>query len=257
MQMEKEPLFSVLIACYNREKYIEETIESIFNQTYSNWEIIIVDDASTDKSRAILKKLSSGETFGVVDPDDTLKSTAIEKMVKQHSEYPQAALIYSQLYYCNEKLEPIKVPEYNCQIPEDTTFLEYRKGPSAFATVKREYYNLTEGIDPFLKISEDTDMYLKLEEVGDLVFYPEPLYYYRNNPGSISLNKNVHVWRAIVIASACKRRGLDREDLIINYFVEKDRKWQERQDETRETLQFRLGHFILWPLIKLRELIRK
>ncbi|NPA37139.1 MAG: hypothetical protein GXO47_09865, partial [Chlorobi bacterium] len=163
-------------------------------------------------------------------------------------------------YYCNEKLEPLSVPEYNCTVPEGTTFLEYGKGPSAFAAVKRKYYDMTEGIDAFLKISEDTDMYLKLEEVGRLVFVPKPLYYYRNNPGSISLNKNVvrsHVWRAIVIAAACKRRGLDREDLIINYFVEKDRKWRERQDEARETLQFRLGHFLLWPAIKLRELLKR
>lgn len=53
--MEKE-LVSVIIACYNAEKYIDECLESIVNQSYKNIEIIICDDASTDNSYSLLKK---------------------------------------------------------------------------------------------------------------------------------------------------------------------------------------------------------
>lgn len=49
----KEPLFSILIANYNNGKYIKEAIDSVYIQDYSNWEIIIVDDASTDNSKEI------------------------------------------------------------------------------------------------------------------------------------------------------------------------------------------------------------
>src|SRR4030043_677699 len=52
----KRPLFSVLIANYNNGKFLKECLQSIFSQTYSNWEIIIVDDASTDNSLLIYKQ---------------------------------------------------------------------------------------------------------------------------------------------------------------------------------------------------------
>jgi teichuronic acid biosynthesis glycosyltransferase TuaG len=53
----KSPLVSIIIPVYNAEKYIEQTIRSIFSQTYENYEILIVDDCSTDKSISIIKDL--------------------------------------------------------------------------------------------------------------------------------------------------------------------------------------------------------
>jgi len=53
---QKEPLVSVIIPLYNAEKYIEETMESVISQTYQNWELIVVDDCSTDSSRNIVKE---------------------------------------------------------------------------------------------------------------------------------------------------------------------------------------------------------
>jgi len=51
-----EPLVSVIIPVYNGEKFLEEAIESVLKQTYKNWELIIVDDGSTDSSKAIIDK---------------------------------------------------------------------------------------------------------------------------------------------------------------------------------------------------------
>ena len=47
---------SVITPMYNCEKFISETIESVLNQTYTNWEMIIIDDCSTDKSKQIVKQ---------------------------------------------------------------------------------------------------------------------------------------------------------------------------------------------------------
>lgn len=51
-----EPLVSIITPLYNSEKYIAETIESVLAQTYSNWEMIIVDDCSKDNSTKIVEE---------------------------------------------------------------------------------------------------------------------------------------------------------------------------------------------------------
>lgn len=54
--MENKNRFSIIIPNYNKEEYVRETLESIFNQTYKNFEVIVVDDGSTDKSIEIIKE---------------------------------------------------------------------------------------------------------------------------------------------------------------------------------------------------------
>lgn len=54
----KEPLVSIIIPCYNAEKFVEQAVRSIIEQTYKNLEIICINDCSTDKTGEILQKLS-------------------------------------------------------------------------------------------------------------------------------------------------------------------------------------------------------
>ena len=53
----KKKLISIIINCYNGEKYLHKTLESILNQNYQNFEVIFLDNCSTDQSSKILKKL--------------------------------------------------------------------------------------------------------------------------------------------------------------------------------------------------------
>ena len=55
--MNENPLISVVCPSYNHEKYVKYFIESLINQTYSNWELIIVDDCSTDHNIDEIKKI--------------------------------------------------------------------------------------------------------------------------------------------------------------------------------------------------------
>ena len=57
--MNNQPLVTIIMNCYNGEKYLKEAIDSVYNQTYDNWEIIFWDNASTDKSAEIAKSYNS------------------------------------------------------------------------------------------------------------------------------------------------------------------------------------------------------
>ena len=57
----EQPLISVIIPTYNREKYIERAVESALNQSYKNFEIIIIDDSEGDKTKKIIQLLNRDE----------------------------------------------------------------------------------------------------------------------------------------------------------------------------------------------------
>lgn len=269
--MISNPLFSVLIANYNNSKYITECVESIEKQTYKNWEIIIVDDCSTDKSVEIILKLiaidsrihlfqndmnegcgytkkkclefAKGEICGFVDPDDKLTEDAIELMIKKHIESPETVLIGSRRIFCDEKMNIVDIAQtlekktkiFKSQL--ETPFLI-----THFATFKKSAYEKTEGLDAYMKRGVDQDLYLKLEETGTVDFIDKPLYYYRNHKNSISLNSNHYkatAWHVYAIISACKRRNLDYDDFC--YLLNKKRNMQEK-----------LINFFFFPLSALK-----
>src|SRR5690554_4791645 len=119
--MKNNPLFSILIAQYNNGHFFNDCYKSILEQTYANWEVIIVDDASTDDSLKVIKDiikddsrfklftndtnkgcgytkrkcaaLATGEISGFLDPDDTLEPIALEKMVEIHLNHPEVSIV--------------------------------------------------------------------------------------------------------------------------------------------------------------------
>ncbi len=216
MEDVQQPLFSVLIANFNNGVYIQQAIESVLNQTYEHWEIILLDDCSTDNSMNQLKRyesierikiyqnldnlgcgntkhrvaaLANGELAGFLDPDDALHPHALEIMVKWHQIHPEKSLIYSTLYNCNERLEVQSIPRWVGAIPLGSSNLHLDR-ISHFATFKTKAYRQTMGIAPELVRAVDKDLYYKLEEVGATLFINQPLYYYRIHAAGISTLKN-------------------------------------------------------------------
>jgi glycosyltransferase involved in cell wall biosynthesis len=205
----EEPKFSILMANYNNGKYITEAIQSVLNQTFKDWELVIVDDCSTDDSVAkimpfltdkrvrllknetnlgyidTLKKLvyeSVADIFGILDSDDVLIKDALSIMYEKHFEHPDCGLIYSQFIFCDEQLKLLE-NGFCDSIPSGETSLHYNC-VSAFRTFKKKDYFKTTGFDNEILYAEDKDIILKMEEVSKLLFVDQILYYHRVLPYS-------------------------------------------------------------------------
>lgn len=123
---------SIITPCYNSEFYLEENIQSVLNQTFSNWEWLITDDQSTDQSFAILNNIqdarikifrtpknsgagearnqslqnATGRYITFLDSDDTWEPQFLEKMIAFMQE-TQSELAYSSYARCDENLKKI------------------------------------------------------------------------------------------------------------------------------------------------------
>ena len=235
-------MFSILMANYNNGKYLEIAIKSVLLQTYQDYEIVIVDDCSTDNSKIICEKykndsrftieistenkgcgaakrrcveLAKGELCAFLDSDDALVPNALEDMVQAHSENPDASLVSSCYYKCDENLKIMYPRKFK---PECKDFLYTNDIDLHFASFKRELYFKTSGIDAEFKRAVDQDLYLKLNEVGDFVYIRKYHYYYRIHENGISalLNKNsdkAFQWFVLAKYNACKRQNLDFDEI--------------------------------------------
>jgi glycosyltransferase involved in cell wall biosynthesis len=230
---------SLLIANYNNGKYFRDCYDSIISQSYENWEVIIVDDCSTDNSVQLIKELikddirfklyqnetnkgcgytkrkcadlSTGDFCAFLDPDDALYYYSLECSMDEFQKTNKIVATYSQLIFCDEQLNPREVFSKIKQINNSIFFFNSPIQLSAFFVFKKEAYLQTCGINPDLKNAVDQDLYLKLLEVGDAKFIDEVLYKYRLHANGISQytsKKSAKESFAKVIHHAMKRRKI-------------------------------------------------
>lgn len=288
----EQPLFSVLIANYNNGKYLQGAVDSVLQQSYTNWEIIIVDDGSTDESETIYHNLennlkihiyyndknkgcgytknrcvefSSGELCGFLDPDDELLPNALEQMVSIHCAHQGISIIYSRCYYC-DKDGKITGESRLLELQNNQTYFDYRwYGAMNFASFKRDYYNQTEGISTIAKAGIDQDLYFKVEEkgVGPMVLNEFTYkYYIGRNEKSITSKDNfsdLWYWNLEVRRATCLRRKLPVDDIIRNDFgyivkdIINDVRYSERLI-IRSSISFKVGHLITAPFRSIRKI---
>lgn len=134
------PLVSVILPVYNQEQFISETIDSILAQTFKNFELIILDDGSTDGTRTIIEdytqrdhrikayyhsnvgrgpatnkavSFSNGKYCALIDADDLMLPDRLEKQLSFHQENPQIDASAGHCAYIDEKGRGIGTQRYN------------------------------------------------------------------------------------------------------------------------------------------------
>ncbi|MCA5004113.1 glycosyltransferase family 2 protein [Sphingobacterium bovistauri] len=248
------PLFSVLIAHFNNARYFKEAYDSVLAQSYSNFEIIVVDDYSDESEFDIVKQLVAndhrvrlyrnavnkgvgftkrylanlvkGEIFGFLDPDDTLTADAIESVVSIHLKYLDVGLVYSNFYFCDSYLAIICEHKAMQVVSlKEMSYFNFKGEISHFATFKKLIYDKTSGIDIKLRIAEDKDIYMKMCEVAPVKHLDIPLYFYRVHSGGISTNDNSRkavFWHWVAIIKSAERNNINIEDMFCEYFISRE-----------------------------------
>ncbi|MGE4579973.1 MAG: glycosyltransferase family 2 protein [Desulfuromonadales bacterium] len=212
------PHVSVIIPTYNREKFIGTTIESVINQTYKDIEIIVVDDASTDKTVEIVSEMqkqsnlpfrieilpenygvSSARNLGIfraqgnlisfLDSDDFWFPQKLEKQIEFLKKWPDHIGVGSNVEYVNINEENKVRYKKELQLNE-TNFLYELINNCFIATscllIKKEPLILAGLFDSRLRKSQDRDLWWRLPRFGKLGYIDEPLVRYIVHGESIS-----------------------------------------------------------------------
>jgi len=230
------PLVSIIITVYNRENYLGAAIESILNQTFPDFELLIWDDGSTDKSVQIATHYAqldkrvrvvaaphtgrgqsvydailntTGKYIGWVDSDDLLTPTALEETAAVLDKDEKVCMVYTNYYVIDEQ-GAVKGLGKRCQIPysRDRLLLDFMT--FHFRLIRRSVYDEVGGVDISFLAAQDYDLCLKLSEVTEIEHVDKPLYLYRNHQDNVSHNKQfeqIHFTHR-AITGALERRGL-------------------------------------------------
>lgn len=216
--MEHTPLVSVIVPCYNMEKYLTDTIASVRSQTFGDWELLVVDDASTDGTMRILHDFSQqdprikvavkdehsgiahtrnrclqrakGRYLAFLDADDLWHPEKLEKQLRFMQER-QAAFSYTSYDLIDENGQPLGK---TIQATRDLNYQAYlRNTLIGCSTVMLDTEKTGKVTVPDFRTSEDTATWLNLLRRGVVAqALPKALTSYRIRVHSASSNK----WKA-------------------------------------------------------------
>lgn len=236
---ENAPEISVLMCAYNAERYLAETMRSVLNQTFKDFELVVVDDGSTDETPRILEtfaqsdprvRVITGPNAGVPQAGNVGLAACRAEFVARidADDIAMPRRLEVQLQYMKDH-ELVACGTWHDFIDEHGRLLKLLKTPVDDATIqdlalrghgsicnptsmfRREPYVALGGYSEDLPVAEDLDCWLRLGEVGKLGNVPERLAQYRLHSHSISEQKCElqRKFARIACERAWERRGID------------------------------------------------
>lgn len=271
-----QPLVSVIIPCYNQGEFLYEALNSVYQQTYKNVEIIVVNDGSTEnKTNMILSSIKndkiqvfsieksnpsvarnygiskcSGNFFLPLDADDKLHPSFIERALEILRNSTTIAGVSSWAMQFGAKTG-IKILEGG----GIESFIRYNNC-TVTALIRKSIWNEVGGYDENMHEGfEDWEFYINLTKRGYKVFIiPEPLFYYRiksRSRNTVALVKRPEIYRYIITKH---RDVFDQYYPQIIYELEKD--LQKTVQTFLNSTSYRLGNFLLFLPRKIIQLFK-
>ncbi|HIP59088.1 MAG TPA: glycosyltransferase [Campylobacterales bacterium] len=217
--MNDQPLVSIVMNCYNSDTYLKEAINSVFEQTYQNWEIIFWDNQSTDQSAQIVKSYNddrvkyfyapthtplgearnlaiekvSGEWVAILDCDDIWDKDKLQasfKLLNSYNQKEEVSLLYSKTVYIDENGETFGF--FQEHYSGDIHDLLLTKGDFVFissAIFRTDILNKVGKIDESLHYAEDYDVLLKVTKNQQVLCVDAYHTYYRVHNSSLTSTK--------------------------------------------------------------------
>mgnify|MGYP006141083873 CR=1 FL=1 len=209
-----EPLVSVYITNKNYGKYLDDAIKSVFKQTYKKKELIIIDDASSDKSYDIIEKYKNNKLCRLIynksskglikssniaikaakgkyiirlDADDYLDPNAISLMVNIIEKETSIALVYSDYYLIDEKKNILSLEK---QIKREKNYLEDKPVLAACCLIRKSSIFSVNLYDERFNRQDGYDLWYKLIKDFKLKHIPLPLFFYRRHGTNLTKNQN-------------------------------------------------------------------
>ncbi len=226
----KTPLVSVIIPTYNSGKFIAQTVQSVLEQTYRPHEVIIIDDGSTDDTKAVLSgfhdrikyfyqenlgpsaarnkgiKMARGEYVSFLDADDLWTSNKIEVQLDFLERHREIGLVFSDIEeFDGEKIinrrssclaVQVYGPDNVLHVPLQEAFIKLLMTnfiPTNTVMVRRECFKKAGIFDESLRIVEDRDMWLRIAAYYKIGRLPLVLCKRRLHVSNISKNQELYI----------------------------------------------------------------
>lgn len=216
--MQRHPIISIIMPCYNAGDNIKYSIASVYEQTFKNFELIVVNDGSSDDSLSILTNLSKtydslrvidqsnkgagparntglqvaqGEFIAFLDADDSWHPDCLLKLHQAFQTMPDAAIAYcgwQNKGLAANRCKPYITPDYE-NSNKIETFLRGCPWPIHAALTRKSVIDAVNGFNEYWTSCMDYDLWLKIASFHKIILVPEVLAYYHHHEGE-QITKN-------------------------------------------------------------------
>ncbi len=239
------PNVSVIIPTYNSAKFLPETIESVLGQTYQDFELIIIDDGSTDHTKEVIAsylkdhpqkikyfyqknsgvsaarnhgmQAAKGSFIAIIDSDDLWFPGRLMEGMKMMDAHPNVGLVHSNVINITEEGKPFNIISRNKKFLSGyiSDYIFLRKADILCPTVlfRKECCDRLGGFDHNLATlgCEDRELWIRIAKQYEIAFIDKPLAYYRVRSDSMSHNiPKMLQARLYVVDKYCPADGPNR-----------------------------------------------
>lgn len=267
------PKVSVVIPCYNDKDYIQETVQSVLNQTFQDFEIIIVDDGSNEATKKVLSSFndkikivtqhnqgsSSARNSGIkeakanyiliIDGDDTVEKTFLEKAIEILDNNPTICAVSS---YCNLFVNTNTITHRHMPKGGGVTNFLFDNNSVSFALIRKKCWETIGGYDEQMKNGfEDWEFWISMTKKGQKVHIIEEfLFNYRQKEQNSVDKKAKKYYRATNLNYIYKKHQdifSERFSQTIDYLTEIANRNQKNEIKCRNSIDFKIGSLLLRP----------
>lgn len=275
-------LISIIVPCYNQAHFLGEALQSVLNQTYANWECIIVNDGSPDNTKEVGEnwikkdrrfkyiekhngglssarnagiKVSQGEFILPLDADDFIHEKFLEKLVPELENDNSSAIVtcYSKFFVDNKTniVHELK--------PSGSTYraLMFENNIIATSLYRKSCWELAGGYDETMKNGfEDWEFWISiLKRNWNFKVVEEFLFFYRKSKKSMLLDtlQNHRISNMEYVFNKHKEIYKDNFENTIKYMFYLLNLYQNKNNKLESSKEFKLGKAIINPIKKLKK----